>query len=52
MSTYRQNDDGTWTPAEPIQPTRLLRWENWLRRIGHHRLASVLARWDERGLGR
>lgn len=52
MSMHQQNPDGSWTPAEPIPPTRLLRWETWLRRLGHERLANVLARWDERGLGR
>jgi len=52
MNAYQQNPDGTWEPARPIPPTRILRWERWLLRLGHHRLAAVLARWDERGLGR
>lgn len=52
MSTYRQNDDGTWSTAKPVPPTRILRWEKWLRRLGHQRIANVLARWDERGIGR
>jgi hypothetical protein len=52
MDTYQQNTDGTWTPARPVPPTRLLRVERWLRRHGRHRLANALARWDEKGLGR
>ncbi len=52
MNIQQQNSDGTWTAAEPIPTTRILRLENWLRRHGMRRLASGLARWDERGLGR
>jgi hypothetical protein len=32
MSVLRQNDDGTWSPAEPIRPPLLVRWEIALRR--------------------
>jgi hypothetical protein len=48
----QQNADGTWSEAVPIPPTRILRWENKLRAKGYLRLANILARWDERGLGR
>lgn len=52
MNVHQQNSNGIWTPADPIPPTRSLRVENWLRRHGMRCLASGLARWDERGLGR
>lgn len=52
MPTYQHNPDGTWTEAQHVPATRTLRAERWLRRHGWHRLASALARWDERGLGR
>lgn len=52
MSTVdRQNPDGTWSPTAPLQPTRILRTENWLRRHRLVRLADLLAAFDERGLG-
>jgi hypothetical protein len=53
MNVYRQNDDGSWSPAQPI-PARgiVARLEFWLRRRGFRRLANVLGAWDERGLGR
>lgn len=39
MSTYRQNDDGSWSPAEPIgwleEHGPVARFVFWLRGIGH-----------------
>lgn len=52
MPIYRQNDDGTWSEAVPIVTTPIVRFEYWLRRRNLHRLADLVVRWDERGLGR
>lgn len=55
MTDERQNPDGSWSPAEPLP---FIGWkarlEQWCRRR-HGRwvvLANLLARWDERGLGK
>ena len=49
----RQNPDGSWSPAEPMS---MIGWkaktEEWLRRWHVPVIPNVLARWDERGLGR
>lgn len=51
--TYRQNRDGTWSKAEPLpMQGPVARVEQWARARGWHRLAGLLARWDERNLGR
>jgi hypothetical protein len=52
VSMYQQNPDGTWSEATPIPPSRTLRLERWLARHGMHGLARMIARFDERGLGR
>lgn len=53
MSTYQRNDDGSWSPAVPIGP---IGWkaksERWFRGNGMNRIANLLGRWDERGLGK
>lgn len=49
----QQNPDGTWSDAEPIPYIGWkARLEQRLRRRGLTRLANLMARWDERGLGR
>ena len=49
---YIHNPDGSWTYAEPIAPQgRLARAEFWFRNRGHRRIANLLGRLDERGLG-
>lgn len=49
---HRQNQDGSWSPAEPLG---MQGWkgklEERLRGWGLKRLPNLLARWDERGLG-
>jgi hypothetical protein len=39
MSVYRQNDDGSWSPAEPLgwgeEHNRFARLIFWLRRLEH-----------------
>lgn len=52
MDMQRQNEDGSWSTAKPIPPSRQLRVENWLRRNKLSWLARLLAKWDERRLGR
>lgn len=48
-----QHPDGSWVPAEPLP---WMGWkarvEQWFRRHGFARLASLMGAWDERGLGR
>lgn len=51
--TQQQNPDGSWSEATPLPyQGRVARTEDWLRRRGFRRLALVLARWDERKLGK
>lgn len=53
MSIHQQNPDGSWSPAEPLPMQGWkARAEERVRRRGFKRLANLLARWDERGLGR
>ena len=52
MTAHQQNADGTWSPAQPIPPHGpIARLEAWARRRGHRRIAQILGRIDERGLG-
>lgn len=51
MPTMTQGPDGVWREAQPLEGTRWYRVERWLRAHGMRRLAGVMGRWDERGLG-
>lgn len=49
---YELNEDGTWSPAEPID---FIGWkanlEQWFFRRGMKRAGLFMAWWDERSLG-
>lgn len=51
--TFKQNEDGTWSEAEPLP---FYGWkaklEQRFRKRGWKKPANFLARWDERGLGK
>jgi hypothetical protein len=49
--TYRQIG-GLWVQAEPIRPNLYFRIETWFREHGFKSIASIMAWWDERKLGR
>lgn len=49
---WQQNEDDSWSPAEPIPMQGWKgRTEMWCRRHHFRRLANLLGWWDERGLG-
>lgn len=49
----QQNPDGSWSDATPLGPQGpVAKVEFWLRHRGATGLANLLARWDERKLGR
>jgi hypothetical protein len=49
---YRRNPDGSYEPAEPVPYYGWkARCEQWCLRHKMRRMANMLARWDERGLG-
>jgi hypothetical protein len=49
----QKNRDGVWEIATPIPTQGLVaRVEFALRDLGFYRLPNLLARWDERKLGR
>lgn len=53
MNPQKQNPDGSWSDAEPLPYTGWkARLEDRLRGLGWTRLPNLLARWDERGLGK
>jgi hypothetical protein len=43
---------GQWVPAEPVKQGVLFRIEMLFRRHHHKHIASLLAWWDERKLGK
>lgn len=48
----RQNDDGSWSDAEPLPMTGWkAQLEQTFYRWNFPRLARFMGRWDERGLG-
>lgn len=53
MAVQKQNDDGSWSAAEPVRyqgwkaKLELLFW-----RLGMKRAAVFMAKWDERILGK
>lgn len=53
MNTSQQNEDGSWTDAQPLA---MQGWKAKLElffwRVKMKRAASFMARWDERTLGR
>lgn len=49
----QQNTDGSWSPAVPLGPQGMVaNIEFYLRSKGMKRLPDLLARWDERNLGK
>lgn len=52
MNVQKQNENGSWSDAEPVAPTFLFRVEMKLRSMGFKRLANLMARWDERKVGK
>lgn len=48
MGTYVRNQDGTLTPAKPIEPQGLMKVEVWFRNLGMNRIANLFAWLDER----
>lgn len=53
VAPMQEQSDGSWSPATPLPYLgRTARLEARLRARGWHRLANLLAAWDERRLGR
>lgn len=52
MPTYESRDGQHWEPATPVPVQGFIgKAEAWARRRGYRRLSTLLAWWDERGLG-
>lgn len=52
MNIERQNADGSWSPAKPIGYRGWkAKLEQLFYKLRMKRLADLMGRWDERGLG-